>query len=212
MKMLSLQEELTQKKKELNQFRKDNAPMEEDVATTLIKWLVIGGLAGGVLLVALLFFAGIFDNRAYAPDYLASHYGLTFLGGILPEGQKVGPITAWLRRQECLLTKNSQENYDYLAENLRNHCNDAVDMLVCSDADAETSAMLISALQERLPNFCFHTTGSLLKDAQALKQLPGCNSVLLVISRNGTRQKQIVKSLEQIRDCEKEAVGFIYAG
>lgn len=210
--MLSLQEELAEQKKELDQFRKDNAPIAENVLATLSKWFVIGGLAGGVLLVVLFFFVGIFDNRAYAPDYLASHYRIAFLGGVLPEGQKVDPLTGWLRRQAGFLTENSQENYDYLAENLRNHCNNAVDMLVCSDADAETTAALMSALQERLPDFRFCTAGSLIKDARALKHLPGCSSVLLVISGNETRQKQIVKSLEQIRSSEKETVGFIYAG
>lgn len=210
--LLTLQDELTVQKKELSQFEKNSQPVAANVLSTFIKGSVLGGLAGGVLLVVLFFFAGIFDNRAYSPDHLASHYGIVPLGSILPDGKKFDFITAWLRRQECMITANSQKNYDFLAANVKNHSSNVAHLLVCSDADPDTTNVLISSLQEQLPEIHFQAAGSLHSDAKALKYLPKCDCVLLVLSKTQTRHKHIQKSLALIQEASKNVIGFIYVG
>ena len=210
--MLGLTQELNTRNNDLKQFKKDNAPDTAHVLSTFVKWAVVGGLAGGVLLVVLFFLLGIFDTRVYSPDYVSSRYRIPYLGGILPAGLRFDFITGWLRKLDCLLVKNSPENLQFLAANVENHLDGSHRILICNDGDPEAMSELADILREQLPDVQTVAAGSLLADAAAVRALPQCDRVLLVFNRNRTNHKYIRKTLDQIRECGKEAMGFIFVG
>lgn len=210
--MILLLGELQTKQSNLQSFTKANAPATVNVTATFIKWGLAGGLAGGVLMVICFFLLGIFDNRVYSPDYVAAKYNIPSLGGLLTDNAHFDFITLWLRKMECLLVKNSAENLQFLSANIENHCSGAKEVLICSDADADTTKVLAVTLQKNLPDVHFTVAGSLLSDANAVKTLPGCDRVLLVFTRNRTNHKYIRKTLNQICECGKEVAGFLFVG
>lgn len=211
-KMTLLVDELNTKTDNLNTFKKTNAPASPNIASTFVKWALVGGVVGGVLMVVFFFLLGIFDNRVYSPDYVATKYGIPALGSLLPASTRFDFVTKWLRHMECLPVESSEGTLLFLAANTSNHISNARDILICSDADAATTDTLATAFRREMGNLHFTTTGSLLQDVQAVKTLPGCSAVLLVFTRNHTNHKYIRKTLNQIRECGKDIIGFIFVG
>lgn len=205
-------QELSTQNSELKQYKKNNAPNTVHVLSTFIKWAVVGGLAGGVLLIVLFFLLGIFDNRIYSPDCISSRYNIVYLGGILPSGLRFDFITKWLRKLDCLLTQNSPENLQFLAANIENHLGTNRKILICNDLNNGSMAALEDELQAQLQEAHIISAGSLLEDASAVRALPKCDCILLVFNRNHTCHKHIRKALNQIQECGKETLGFIFVG
>lgn len=209
-RLQELQDKLVAAQEELQALE---APAEvefsgRNAVKTGIKWAILGGLAG-VLVVCFCGCVGfICSDRVYSAEELNSR-GLKILGSVcLPEA-RYDRITRWLSRKEGRLTENSPENMALIAANIRNYCKDVKVVLVSSDLETEQTERNGAELQRALPDIRFESYGSLLRDPEALRKLPVCDGVLLVLVCGKSRYSQVKKSLERVTDAGKTVLGCV---
>ena len=111
--------------------------------------------------------------------------------------------------KEGRLTENSPENMALIAANIRNYCKDVKVVLVSSDLETEQTERNGAELQRALPDIRFESYGSLLRDPEALRKLPVCDGVLLVLVCGKSRYSQVKKSLERVTDAGKTVLGCV---
>lgn len=208
--LLSYQDELVELKQELRELKEYGGPGNPNVFVTFVKWFIMGGISGGFLAVMFFFIKAFFVNRVYSPDQLVSSFHIPVLGSTVHGSKKLDVISLWLRKLEGRLEKNSEENLQFLAVNIQNHCDGAKNVLVCSDINAEESSLLVQSLNSRLQDIQLIAAGNLLRDADALRMLAQCDAVLLIVTGDQSFSKNIRKELRLIRECGKSAIGFVF--
>lgn len=208
--MLAYQGSLIQQKQELNNLAEGGGPTAPDVPAAFIKGCILGGISGGALAVAFLALRAFFSNRVYFSDGLVVHYNVPVLGSVMRSNKKPGAVSRWLRRLEGRLEQNNEENIQFLAANILNHCGDAKKILVCSDISTAESRLIADSLCGLLPGIRFSAVGSLTREAGALKLLPNCDAVMLAVTGDKSRNKDIGKALSLIQDCGKPVIGFVF--
>lgn len=210
-RLLEMEEKLTATQEELQELK---PPAMAELSTSSavksgIKWAILGGVAG-VLLVC---FGGcvcfICTDRVYSAEELNSRFGLKILGSVcLPEARH-DRITRWLSRKEGRLTENSPKNAELILENVRNYCKDAGLVLVSGDLDPQTMEEKTRGWQEKLPEVRFVFCGNLTEDPEALRRLPECDGILLVPVCNQSRYSRLAKAIERVADAGKTVIGCV---
>lgn len=208
--MISYQDTLIDQKAELESLEEEGAPEAPNALKAFLKWFVLGGIAGGALMVFCMAVPPLLSIRVYFPDALSSRYNLPVLGSIVHNSKKIDVITRWLRKQEGRLNQNSKENDQFLAANLKNHCADAREILLCNDISISESALVADTLHTYLPEISLSAAGSITNDANALLLLPQCDTVIIVVTGKKSRNKDISKMLTMIHDCGKPTAGFVF--
>lgn len=183
----------------------------DSLVKVFVKWAVLGGIVGMVLAVAYLFAKSLIRNRVLSASQLTNVFQTTVLGEAVCSSEALPALTRKINALEGCLVENSDGNYRFLAENIRNHCGSAKNILLCSDWDHSLGSTLALSLNKYLSDIQLLPAGSLLKDADALHSLTQCDAVVLIASQDISRNADIRKLLEQIRDCHKELIGFIVA-
>lgn len=181
----------------------------DSLMKVFVKWSVLGGIVGMVLAVAYLFVKILLGNRVLSASQLTSAFHCTVLGEAVCSGEALPAATRKINALEGCLWENSEGNYRFLAENIRNQCGSAKNILICSDTDAPLSRSLAQSLSALLGDIQLHPAGSLLKDADALHTLTQCEAVVLVAARDISRNADIKKMLAQTQSYQKEVIGFI---
>lgn len=209
--LLVHQENLIDYKKELHALKEDGGPGELNVIFAFIKGVIIGGVVGGVLAVVYYAAMSILKNQVHAPEQLVSGYGIPVMGELIYKNTKPNKIMKLLNKLEGRIPENTEANMHFLAENLRNHCGDAGNILICSDGNVEQSAELAESLKQYFANVEFVPAGNLLKDAFAVQMLSKCDAVLRLVGRDHSANKAIRKELVMIDECNKKLIGFVFA-
>lgn len=207
--LLTLQDDLIGYNEDLYELREGPAPGELNVVTAFIKWFILGGAVGGILVIAYLFMKSILRNRLHASAQLVSSFHATVLGEAICSTTRLSPIVRKINKLEGCLSENSEDNLQFLAENIKNHCGNAKNILICGDADACISATLAQSLNTYLTGIRLLPAGDLLKDASALRALSECDTVVMVAARDHSRNTAIKKMLTLIQSYKKEVIGFI---
>lgn len=210
-RLQELQDKLVAAQEELQALE---APAEvefsgRNAVKTGIKWAILGGIAG-VLLVCFCGCVGfICTDRVYSAEELNNRFGLKILGSVcLPEARH-DRITRWLSRKEGRLTENSPINAELILENVRNYCKDAGLVLVSGDLDPQTMEESTRGWQEKLPEVRFVFCGNLTADPEALRRLPECDGVLLVPVCGQSRCSRLAKAIERVADAGKAVIGCV---
>ena len=207
--LLELQEDIITYRDDLLILKKGPTPGELNIVTAFIKWFILGGGVAGVLAVAFLFIRSILRNRLHAASQLVSGFQTTVLGEVICSREKLSPAARIINQLEGCLTGNSDENLQFLAENIRNHAGNAKTILLCGDGNAALCAGLADHLNKYLSGTQLVSAGNLLKDACALRALAECDAVVMVSVRDRSRNNHLRKMQTLICSYKKEILGFI---
>ncbi len=187
------------------------AAAEKNMAEAFVLWAVIGGIVGVILAVAFIFAKSVLRNRLHASSQLVSSFRVTVLGEVVCSRNRLSPFSRKLNRLEGCISENSDNNYQLLAENIRNHCHNTGSILICSDTGADISSRLAAELGKYLPGLSLLPAGDPLKEASALRTLSECDAVVIIAQRDHSRNADIKKMLTQIQSYGKNLIGFIVA-
>lgn len=208
--MTNYQKLLTTSEGVLEDLGKASGPKKVNVPKALVKGGILGGLAGGFVAVVFFFAAVILRNRVYSPELLLSGCQLPVLGELFRPRARGGKILKLLNRLEGRQTENTEETLRFVAQNIRNHAHGVSSILVCSDIKAEESAKFADTMKKYAPELHFEAAGSLLKDAHALQAMTQCDTVLRLVTRDHTSNKDLHKELALVSESGKSMLGFLF--
>ena len=161
------------------------------------------GVVAGMFLVALYSCAAyIASSKVYSAQTLKDRTGVTLLGCFC--GRKYGPVTRMLRKAEG---RNPYEKTDAVSVNLRNHCENYKNLLVMGTFDECALQELEAVLKKAGISCTIH--GDPANCAEALEQLPKCDSVVLVQTCGLSRYEQVLWQLDTVADYKKPLLGCI---
>lgn len=185
----------------------ENAGLKATIVT-FIKWAVLGCCVGAMLAVLVVWMSVIFSDKITSEYKIANKLSLEVLGTLSQE-KKRGAITRWLRKIEGRQLSNTEENSQYIAENLLNHIGSGKNILVCSDTNADGAEIVVQNLQKHLPDVTLIATSSLLNDAQALKQLRNADALVLTVVVGESCGKNLSASMKHIQQMNKPIAGIV---
>ena len=202
----SYEEELLEYEKKLRELE-GNAP---DGLNPIVKWAILGGLVGCVLMVGVYAFMMIAGGRVCAPDEVGRRYKIPMLGMACIGEKKPDRITGLLRRLNGRLESNSEENNCYLAENLENRRGGAGKIVVFGDVE-QAAAVVGEILRNKLPHLELQYAASPLKDAAALRSLADCEGAVLVVAAERSRVGDIGRIVDLVKDYGKTIIGYVFS-
>ena len=205
-----LKETLEVKQEELDELKE---PTQTALTTTGaikdgIKWAILGAFAGIFAVAVVACVAFIVSDKVYSGDELKNRFGLKILGSVAAE-KKFSRLDSWLRGKEGRATANSDAGYDLIAMNVKNYGGEMKTLLVTGDGNEQLINRLVGVLQPKLPQVKLLCCGSLLQDAKAVQSLPECDGVLLVEKCGASRYSNIARTVERVKDAQKQLVGCI---
>lgn len=207
--ILDLKDDLIEYTEELQEIKDGPKPSELNVVKEFIKWFVLGGMVGAVLVAVCVFVKSFVGNRIHATAQLASALHANVLGEMICSKNTLPSVARALNAMEGCLTENSEGNLLYLAENVKKNCGKALDVLVCCDIDSGVADAVAKSVGAHLTGLRFHAAGNLLKDASALQQLAQCDAVMMVVERDKSRSNAVKSMMKTVVSYEKEIVGFV---
>lgn len=210
-----------QAEKDLLQRYRDNLQTQQDKLNQLpgpalhqipqmsnsIKWLVIGGVVGAVLVVVCLCVAFLVSDKLYGAEVMQMLYGTHILGGASETGGKCGAVNRWLKKKEGRVFKNTLDNDRLLSANISSRAGDHKQLLVTGSAESKEVAQLLERLQVQDVKLCYH--GSVLTSADAMQALQECDGVLLAETCGKSTCRQIRKTLDCAANAGKPVIGAI---
>lgn len=208
--MLKYQEELIKHTEALRDLKKEGEPNPPSVPKTFVKWFILGGILGCALMGIFFVCKALFNGRVHFHGDLTSRYVIPMLGCVVSGSKKYDFISKFIRKLEGRQLENTEENQQFLAENLRRHCKEHESILIVSDVSSEESQIVSNALSTRLANLRFMNAGSLTKDPVALRLLSECNAVIFAVTAEHSRYKDISAAIEVLRSCESTVLGFVF--
>ncbi len=207
--MMELQDDLLKYAQELREIKEGPAPAELNIASAFVKWFIIGGVLGVVLVVAYLFLKAFTSNRVYDSAQLVSGFHAEVLGEVICSGDKLSPMARRINSLEGCLTENTEGNLEYIAEKIKRRCGDATNIVVCCDTESGVNHVVADKLAQYLPGIHLVPTGNLLKEAAALRALDECDAVVFVAERDASQNSVIKKVMKVLSSYNKELAGFI---
>lgn len=178
------------------------------ILKTGIKWAVLGGIAGVVLVAALCCFAYVFSDKVYCGTDVQARCGVRVLGS-LSSGKRIDPITRHIRRAEGRIVADPNEVPVLLQETLLQYARGAANVLVTGDMKPELVESCTARLQEGLTDVKLTACGSILEDVNAVRGLSQCDAVLLLEKCGSSRYHRISREMAQINDANKPLMGCI---
>lgn len=162
------------------------------------------GAALGIFLVAALACVGyIGSSKVYSGKVLREYTGLTVLGCVRSD-KKRGPVERWLRRLEG---RADYDKTDVAALNIINRFEDKKKLLIMGSYAEKTVASIIGLLQEK--GITCILCGDPGESAEALKQLPGCDGVVLVETCGQSRYDDVIWAKETAEAQGKAPIGCV---
>lgn len=194
---------------ELLQVKEGPGPDELNVVSAFVKWFLIGGVIGAVVVILYLFLKTVAGNRVYAPSQLAAGFHADVLGEVICSTKALPRMARKINKWEGCLTENSEGNLELIAEKIKYHCAGAAKIALCSDTESGISNTIAEQLNAHLTGISLLPTGNLLKEAAALRTLAECDVVLMVAERNKSRNAMIKKNMKVLSSYDKKLMGFI---
>lgn len=207
--LIACEDDLEAVEKTLSDLQR-SAPAEQKIVTnSFAKWFILGGVGGAMLAAAYYLFASLFSGKVNSIEQMADSYSTTVLGEILLENVKRSKTDRFLDKLEGRAGENTEENFRYIAENIRNHCTGEERILVCCDESSQ-SCDFVESVKKYLPEIQWTSAENLLKNPDALQQFGKCDAVLRLVTKNGTSSKAIAKEWKMLREFNKKLLGFVF--
>jgi len=198
------------------QFRLEQlvAPSMPDLSVSstvksMIKYAVVGALAGLFLVAVWGCVAYVVGDSVYAAEELKSRFGIATLGKISVKARKSCVVDRWLDRAECRGKTEQDGAMDVICANVRNHVPQGATLLVAGTAGDSCVQWVADALRKSMPDRTVLVGGSLLESVSAIEGLYPSDSVLLV-ERCGVSRYSLVKSqIEAVLSMDKQLIGCV---
>lgn len=181
----------------------------ETAVVSCVKWTILGCIAGGVLSVMWFCVAFLFGNKVNSAEELKRRLGVKILGNTMQEKEKNCKIDSFLRRMDGRMTENTDANYALIGERILTCIEDNKTALISGNIENEETQKLISQLRKNTVGAELIECGSILKNADAVRNLRENRNVILVEVCGLSSYKQIIKELEMIREANAELIGCI---
>lgn len=210
LRMEEYQTSLTDQQEQLSHMvepRKTEISTEGAVKTG-VKFAVVGGISGVVLVILVSCLLFVLSDKVYNGNELKVRFGIKILGGVAPS-RKCCKVDRWLKRKEDRVTSNDEQVYELIAANIRNYSSGQTKLLVTGDAGVKPCEDLVSRVQEMLPGIQLTCCGSLLKDAESVSSLTGCDGVILVEQCRVSGYAHVAQEIERVLDAKKKLLGCV---
>ena len=178
------------------------------VAKEIIKWAVLGGIAGAVLAAALTCVEFVCGDRVYSAEELRCRLGIRTVGGFWAGKEKCGRVASRLMEAEDRVCVNSGANLDLIVANICSFAANGETVLITG---AKRYGDFVAQLQQRLPDVKLVCGGSLMTDAASVQFLRQSCGVILLVQRGCSRYSGIAREMERINDAGKRLIGCIIA-
>lgn len=195
-----------------NKYKGKSEPQAPDYFSVLraIKYMLIGGVAGAVLMCGLYCVMYLLNDCIRDEDELHQYYGFFNLGTFSVKQDR----------------KRANKFDDYL---LKKQYGDLDDEYVCNRIAAninllgkkDENVLLIGTVDDDKMNSLYDKLGSSIKDCKlvlggninknndALSKLADVESVIIVEERNVSKSKNIAREIDTVRSCNKKVLGYI---
>lgn len=207
--VLDLKDDLLAYSQELLELKEGSAPDELNIMSAFIKWFIIGGVLGAVVVIIYLFLKTIIGNRVYASSQLTSGFHADILGEVICSADVLPLVARKINGLEGCLAENSDGNLEFIAEKVKNHCGDATNIVVCCDTESGVNQTIADELNPYLSGIHLLPIGNLLKEAAALRALAECDAVLMIAERDKSKNATIQNIMKVVSSYSKELIGFI---
>lgn len=174
-----------------------------------IKWACVGGVAGVMVCAVIICLLFLLGGTVYSGEEMQLRLRVKVLGSVLGSGKRPDAITRWIKRLEGRLESNSEANLEMITTNIRSYADGAKTLLITGDANEKEIVELAESLQKKLDGVNLTACGSLLRSADALRQLNSCDGVLLVEACGKSKYKNIIREMERVGDAKKPLVGCV---
>lgn len=212
-RLTTLNESLENKQDELNEMEEPEKPSTSTVAAVKsgVKYAVLGGVLGAFMVVFFVCVIFLMSDKLYSAKELKSRYRVKILGTLPVSSKKQFVVDAWLRKMEGRAGsgKDASVEYGLIAANISNYAGNVKSLMVAGTADMKLISQVVSGLESRLAGVKIITGGNVLRDEQALRQLPECDGVVLVEQCRRSLYSDVALEIEKAKDLEKAVVGCV---
>ena len=178
----------------------------------VIKYAVVGFLAGGFCVAFVLFMMYVLNDKVMSEKEIRSRFAVKNLGEFTREPKKhfLGFIDNWLRRLagDDMVVEDDVV-YDMIEANIRNYAGDKKHLLLTGLASEAALSQVSQKVGADLPEYELETGHDVVTCAAVRRQLAACEAVILVEEKGVSRYSQIQQELELAKDLGVEVLGVI---
>ncbi len=212
-RLTSLNDSLESKQDELDAMTEPAKPSTSTMAAIKggIKYAVLGGVLGAFMVVFFVCVVFLMSDKLYSAKELKNRYRVKILGTLPASSKKLFAVDAWLRKMEGRAGSGTDASVEYglIAANISNYAGDVRSLMVAGTADAKMISQVVSGLESRLAGVKITAGGNVLRDEQALRQLPECDGVVLVEQCSHSLYTDVALEIEKAKDLNKTVVGCV---
>ena len=195
-----------------NKYEGKDEPKAPDYFSVLrgIKYAIIGGVAGGVIMAGIYCVLYLLSNRLREEDELQTYYGFAPLGvfGLDLSEIKGNAFDKFLLKKQYGIS-NKENVYGRIAENINLLSEKGDKILVTGTIDSAMIESLCVKLCSMVKNAEIIYGGNINVDNEALSKLGNADSVIFVEKRNISNMKDIDKEVDIVNNCKKKVLGYI---
>ena len=175
-----------------------------------IKYAIIGGVAGGVIMAGIYCVLYLLSNRLREEDELHTYFGFVSLGVFSLDLSKVkgNAFDKFLLKKQYGIS-NNENIYGRIAENINLLSEKGDKILVIGTIDSAMIENLCVKLCSMVKNAEIIYGGNINVDNEALSKLGNADSVIFVEKRNISKMNDIDKEVDIVNNCKKKVLGYI---
>lgn len=178
----------------------------------LIKYIVLGFLAGGFLLSCCLCAVYLLNDRVLSEKEIVSRFAVKRLGEFKaqPKPRSFSGIDRWIRRLagDDSITEESVV-YEMIQTNIQNYAGERRNLLLTGLASEELINQISERLDSELPDYHFEIGRDVLSNAGARRQLAACEGVVFIEEKGSSRYSLIGQELKLAEELGVEVIGVI---
>lgn len=183
-------------------------PSMSGVAKAGVKFAVVGGVLGAFAVVFGVCVVFLLSGKVHSAGELKSRFRVKILG-VMPSGDHVGAVDAWLNRLEGRAQGAPEEKYVLMAAEIQNHVERAKTVLVVGSAGDEKLQQVAEKLRKQLDDIAVVVGCDLLQNVDSLRKLAEVDCVILVEQCNVSSYGEIELMLEKAVELKKEVLGCV---
>ena len=212
-KLLDYQASLSKLESEYNELTAGLTVSTSAPATTtntsFVKMAIIGFVLGFLLMTVVTMLGTIFSDKITTPAKLVNNFPFAVLGSLVQEDKKYDFITRLIRKLDGKQNKNTDSNFQYVAQNLINHVGHSKNVLVCCDAGEAVAQFIVENLKQYTGDVTLVAAGSMSSDAQALKLLQTADQLVFAVTMGKTCGNQLSIASTLAQQADKPIAGVV---
>ncbi len=211
-RLVTLNDSLTKTRDGLDALAEPVAPSSSAMTAVKsgIKYAVLGGVLGAFMVVFVVCVCFLMSDKVYSAKELKNRYRVKILGTLPVSEKKRFVVDEWLRKLEGRAHgADISAEYGLIAANAANYADDMKSLMVIGTADEKLVAAVAGGLESRMAGVKVTIGGNVLRDGNLLRQLPGCDGVVLVEQCSRSVYSDVALEIETAKDLKKTVVGCV---